>query len=131
MTARLAIGVGCRMGCSAEAIADLVRRTVLDCALTLEAAGPRLFTLIDKGEEPGLRGAAASLGLQLAPLSRDALLAAMSGVVTPSELAARRFGVGSVSEAAALAGAGSGAKLLRPRSAANGATCAIASGAAA
>lgn len=128
MTACFAIGVGCRTGCSAEAIADLVRRTVLDCALTLEAAGPRLFTLIDKGEEPGLRVAAASLGLQLAPLSRDALLAAMSGVETPSELAARRFGVGSVSEAAALAGAGPSAKLLRPRNAANGATCAIASG---
>jgi len=37
-----------------------------------------------------------------------------------------RFGAPNVAEAAALAGAGAGGRLLGPRLAANGATCAIA-----
>jgi cobalt-precorrin 5A hydrolase len=87
---------------------------------------PRLFSLIDKRGEPGLSAAAEALGLELIFLPREALAAAAPRLLTRSAAAQRRFGLASVAEAAALAGGGPNAKLLGPRLAANGATCAIA-----
>jgi cobalt-precorrin 5A hydrolase len=87
---------------------------------------PRLFTLVDKRGEPGLRGAAEALGFELVFLSRAALAAAAPRLLTLSPAAQRRFGLDSVAEAAALAGGGPNARLLAPRLAADGATCAIA-----
>lgn len=125
VTARLAIGIGCRRGCPAEAIAALVKQARAKLGRPGDAG---LFTIADKRDEPGLAEAARRLGLDLAFLPREALAAAMAGVVTPSAGAEARFGVASVSEAAALAGAGPGARLLLARLAAGGATCAIACG---
>ncbi len=119
----LAIGVGCRKGCPAEVIRALVAE-VRDAAGA--GKGATLFTLADKHDEPGLRAAAGALGLDLRALSRDALRAASPGVVTRSAAAEARFGVPSVAEAAALAGAGPGAVLLVPRVARGGATAAVA-----
>lgn len=126
VTGWLAIGVGCRRGCPAEAIASLVTQARAGLGKTGDA---RLFTIADKHDEPGLRDAARLLGLDLVFLPREVLAAAMGGVATPSAAAQARFGVASVSEAAALAGAGRGARLLLARVAAGGATCAIAGGA--
>jgi cobalt-precorrin 5A hydrolase len=123
MTARLAIGVGCRKDCPAEAIVALVGEARSAVGTGREAA---LYTLADKRHEPGLRSAAERLGLDLVFLSGDALQAVMPGVVTRSAAAEARFGVASVAEAAALAGAGPGARLLLARIAGGGATCAIA-----
>ena len=122
---RLAVGVGCRKGCAAETIVALVR----DALVRAGAAGsaPPLFTIEDKRGEPGLAEAAAELGLPLAFLPRQALAAAAEGCATRSERVQAMFGVPSVAEAAALAGAGPEARLLVPRLAARGATCAIAS----
>lgn len=125
VTAWLAIGVGCRRGCPAEAIAALVTRARAGLAPSGDA---RLFSITDKRDEPGLLDAARLLGLDLDFLPREALAAAMTGVVTPSAAAQARFGVASVAEAAALAGAGRGARLVLARVAAAGATCAIARG---
>lgn len=123
MTARLAIGVGCRKGCPAEAIRALVAE-VRDAA---GAACPAcLVSIADKSDEPGLAAAAAALGLDLRFLPRDALRAALPGVLTRSAAAEARFGVASVAEAAALAGAGPGARLVVPRVARDGATAAAA-----
>lgn len=126
VTSILAIGVGCRKGCSAAAIVGLIEQ--------VRAAAPAglmvgLFTIVDKAEEPGLLDAACCLGLGLVCLSRDALRAVMPSVETRSAAAEARFGIASVSEAAALAGAGPGAHLVVRRIAANGATCAVAAGA--
>jgi cobalt-precorrin 5A hydrolase len=123
MTGPIAVGVGCRRGCRAEAIEGLVRRA-LDQAPAARRLG--LFTIRDKAGEPGLIEAAACLGLDLVFLPVDALRDQSAAVQTPSAHAERRFGVASVAEAAALAGAGAGSVLLVSRIAGQGATCAIA-----
>jgi cobalt-precorrin 5A hydrolase len=123
MSATIAIGVGCRLGCAADAIETLVRQ-----ALDQAPAGERLgiFTIDDKASEPGLLEAARRLGLALVPLSRDALREQAPFVQTRSERTERRFGVPAVAEAAALAGLSRGAVLIGPRKVSHGVTCAIA-----
>nr|WP_294512169.1 cobalamin biosynthesis protein [uncultured Rhodopila sp.] len=123
MTGPIAIGVGCRLGCPADAIEALVRQA-LEQAPASERLG--LFTISDKAQEPGLSEAATRLGLDLIVVNRDALREQSASVQTRSPHAERRFGVPSVAEAAALAGAGAGSILLVPRIAGPGATCAIA-----
>jgi cobalt-precorrin 5A hydrolase len=123
MTGPIAIGVGCRLGCPADAIEGLVRQA-LGQAPAAERLG--LFTIRDKAGEPGLIEAADRLGLQLVFVDRDALREQAPSVQTRSPSAESRFGVTSVAEAAALAGAGTGSVLLVPRIAGQGATCAIA-----
>jgi cobalt-precorrin 5A hydrolase len=124
MAGLIAIGLGCRKHCASEAIVALVRRALAGCA-GVEGA-PRLFSFIDKRDEPGLSAAAATLGLELEFLPREALAAAAPRLLTRSAATQRRFGLDSVAEAAALAGAGPEGCLLGPRLAADGATCAIA-----
>ena len=68
--------------------------------------------------------AAVALGLPLVYLPANILAAA--AVVTKSARVTALFGTPSVAEAAALAGAGQGARLLGPRLASPAATCAIA-----
>lgn len=120
---KVAVGVGCRKNCAAEVISGLVRQTV---ARVPGAAPLGLFTIADKEGEPGLTEAAGRLGLELTYLARDALKTREAETQTRSAHAENRFGVASVAEAAALAGAGPGSALIVPRIAENGATCAIA-----
>lgn len=123
MSDRIAIGVGCRLGCSADAIEALIRQALN----AVSAARPiAVFTIRDKAGEPGLVEAVSRLGLDLVLLPREALRAQSARVQTRSHAAARLFGVPSVAEAAALAGAGSDAMLIVPRMTNRGATCAIA-----
>ena len=119
---RLAIGVGCRRACPAATIVALVTEA---CA-GLDRANAHLFTLEAKQTEPGLHEAAALLGLSLAFLPLADLDAALPGVSIRSARVERAVGVASVAEAAALAGAGPGARLLVSRRMLAGATCAIA-----
>jgi cobalt-precorrin 5A hydrolase len=119
----VAIGVGCRRGCPAEAIEALVRETLG----RLPGATPLgLFTIADKQGDSGLAGAAQKLGFDLVFVPRAALRDQAPSVRTRSPHSASRFGVPSVAEAAALAGVGSNATILVPRMAQGGATCAIA-----
>jgi cobalt-precorrin 5A hydrolase len=123
MSTRIAIGVGCRLGSSANSIEALVREA-LD--RTKQARRLRLFTIQDKSNEPGLIAAARRLGLDLIFLTRDALREQAPFVQTQSVRSGTRFGVPSVAEAAALAGAGIGGVLIFPRIVSQGVTCAIA-----
>jgi cobalt-precorrin 5A hydrolase len=123
MSARIAIGVGCRLGTSANAIEALVRHA-LDRTAPAERLG--IFTIRDKSSEPGLITAARRLGLDLIFLTRDALREQAPFIQTPSVRSTTRFGVPSVAEAAALAGAGTGGVLIFPRIVSQGVTCAIA-----
>jgi cobalt-precorrin 5A hydrolase len=123
MSGTIAIGVGCRAGCSADAIEALVRHA-LERLPPAEPCG--LFTLIDKHGEPGLAEAAVRLGLRVTYLPRQALIDEAPRVQIRSARAQERFGVPSVAEAAALAGAGPNAALIVARIAANGVTCAVA-----
>ena len=119
----LAVGVGCRRGAEAQAIVSLVRRALERC----DGAAPKsLFAMAGKETQVALYEAAASLGLPLVFLPREKLVARSDEAVTRSERVIALFGVPSVAETAALAGAGVGAKLVVPRMAADGVTCAIA-----
>jgi cobalt-precorrin 5A hydrolase len=124
MSRLIAIGVGCRAGVAGEAIAALARRALA------EAGAPegerRMFTLAAKSAEPGLIEAARLLRAPLTPLPLEALEAQRKRILTPSAAVRLRFGAPNIAEAAALAGAGAGGRLLMPRLAADGATCAIA-----
>lgn len=122
MSARWAVGIGCRAGIGADAVCALVARA-------LEAAGDgpaTLFTILDKQQEAGLREAATRLGLPLVYLPRKALEAVSDRAETRSEKVVALFGIPNVAETAALAGAGAGARLVVPRMAAEGVTCAVA-----
>jgi cobalt-precorrin 5A hydrolase len=120
----IAIGVGCRAGVAGEVIAALARRALA------EAGAPegerQMFTLAAKSAEPGLIEAAHIIGVALTPLPLEALEAQRGRILTPSAAAQLRFGAPNIAEAAALAGAGEGGRLLMPRLAADGATCAVA-----
>ena len=124
MSRIVAIGVGCRAGVAGKTIAALARRALE------EAGAPEgeiaMFTLAAKADEPGLIEAARILGAELTPLPLAALNAQAERILTPSLAAQARFGAPNIAEAAALAGAGVGGRLLGPRLAADGATCAVA-----
>jgi cobalt-precorrin 5A hydrolase len=124
MSGFVAIGVGCRAGVSGEAIAALIRRALAEFGAP--EGERRLFTLAAKAGEPGLVEAARLLGARLTPLPLAALKAEAARVLTSSRVAQARFGAPAVAEAAALAGAGADGRLLGPRLAADGATCAVA-----
>ena len=85
-----------------------------------------MFTLAAKAGEAGLIEAARLIGAALTALPLEALQAEANRILTPSAAARSRFGAPNIAEAAALAGAGEGGRLLAPRLAADGATCAIA-----
>lgn len=121
MSGRLAVGIGCRHGVSAEAINRLVEAATVGLP---PAVG--LFTIEDKRGEAGLSEAAESLGLPLIFLARTALAAVADRIATPSPAALARFGVPSVAEAAALAAFAGRARLIVPRRAEQGITVAVA-----
>ena len=118
----LAVGIGCRRGVTPEAIVALVREALAGLGVPLAQA--TLFTIAAKADDVGLQRAATLLGVRVTFVSRDEL----AGVATPTRSAASlaRFGVGSIAESAALAGAGDGATLVVPRLVRNGVTCAVA-----
>jgi cobalt-precorrin 5A hydrolase len=123
----IAIGIGCRKGCSREAIATLVRRA-RELAFC-EDENASLFTHEAKSDENGLVEAARELALPLFFLDAHALEIASGRVATRSEKVQQMFGLPSIAETAALAGAGPASCLIAHRISAAGASCAIARGA--
>jgi cobalt-precorrin 5A hydrolase len=121
----VAVGVGCRAGCDAGVVEALIRDAL---RLVPHATVRALFTIAGKAGEGGLVEAARRLSLDLVPLPPEALREQTPRVRTCSPASGARFGVPSVSEASALAGAGAGAVLLVARIARDGATCAVAWG---
>jgi cobalt-precorrin 5A hydrolase len=81
-------------------------------------------------DRPALNGvlqeAAGRAGLDLVLLTLDELRAAAHLCVTHSEHSMKQYGIPSVAEAAALAGAGAGARLLIPRFVGRNATASVA-----
>ena len=118
-----AIGLGCRKGVSGEVIASLVREALAH----IEQPGVvALFTVDAKRTEAGLAQAAQALAMPLHFLTQEALVAVADQAQTRSLRVESLFGVPSVAETAALAGAGPGAVLILPRITRDDATCAIA-----
>lgn len=124
MSRIVAIGVGCRAGVAGDVIAALARRALVETGAP--EGDLRMFTLAAKADEPGLIEAARLLDAKLMALPLAALNAQAERILTPSAAAQIRFGAPNIAEAAALAGAGEGGRLLGARLAADGATCAIA-----
>lgn len=150
----IAIGIGCRRGCGAAEIVELVQRgwrlagtgartfgfasQALEIAISGDGfgtgepegsrSGVRLCSVVEKQTEAGLLQAAATLGLPLVFFPAAILAKQQPHLTTRSDRVTALFGTPSVAEAAALAGAGAGAQLLVPRLASAGATCAIAIG---
>ncbi len=115
-------GIGCRAQCPAADIVAVVRQACEAAGRAADALAAPQF----KSGEPGLHAAAASLGLPLLLVDRAALEAAQPRCVTRSAHALEAVGVASVAEGSALAAAGPRSRLLLPRIAAAGATCALA-----
>ena len=118
-------GVGFRRGASAGAIDALIRRALADAALPPGRLAA-IATARDRAGEASVRAAAAGFGLVPLGLEPEALRAADARVPTRSARIEGTRGVGSLAEAAALAGAGPGATLVAPRIDDGAVTCALA-----
>jgi cobalt-precorrin 5A hydrolase len=120
-------GVGFRRGVEVEEIVLLVTRALAAAAIGRDTLSG-LATVGDKADEPGFRLAAERLGVAPLSVSRDALLRAAPADGTMSPRSMTMYGVNSLAEAAALAGAGPSSILVLARLASAGATCALARG---
>jgi cobalt-precorrin 5A hydrolase len=126
----IAAGLGCRAGCSAEQLLELLRRTLRAQGRSLDDV-QALVTPDFKGSEPGLVQAAEQLQKPLWALPLEQLQRHAADTLSHSARIVEQFGVPCVAEAAALAGAasllpGAQARLLGPRLASESATCALA-----
>ena len=117
-----AVGVGCNGQASVAAILAAVREAASRGAG--EIAGLHTGAEV---KNPALEAAAATLGLPLIRHDAAALAACADRVLTHSPRVQAKFGIGSVAEAAALAGAGEGARLIVRKFSADGVSCAAAS----
>jgi cobalt-precorrin 5A hydrolase len=122
----LVIGLGFRDQATAQSICDVLADVIA------HAARPDLATVLavveDKAAHPGLRAVAQAKHLSVKTVAAETLRGADARVTTRSERVLRQRGVGSVCEAAALAVAGSDARLVVTRrvSADRNATAAVA-----
>jgi cobalt-precorrin 5A hydrolase len=110
---RLVIGLGFRDQASAQSIGEVLEDVVAKAAMP--DAAVELAVVEDKATHPSLLVAAQANRLSINTIAAEALRAADSRVATRSERALRQRGVGSVCEAAALAAAGAGARLVVTR----------------
>ena len=124
----LAIGVGFRKACAQKTLIGLVRQALVRATSDHPwlAGCPAVLATIAEKDRPVLRAAGAELGLEVVILSRQALDGTDDRITMASETVKACLGIPSVAEAAALAAAGPGARLIVPRMAVADATCAIA-----
>jgi cobalt-precorrin 5A hydrolase len=108
---RLVIGVGFREEASAQSIGEVLAGV----AAALPGAASAIAVPEDKVAHPGLRVAAHAAQLPIETVAAAAMGAANARVATRSEQVTKHRGVGSVCEAAALAAAGAGARLVVTR----------------
>lgn len=118
-------GIGCRKGASAADI-DAAIDTALERAGRPLARIDRMATAASKSEEDGIAAAAAGRGLPLIFVAQPDLEIASARGATWSARVLALAGVPSVAEAAALAAAGTKARLILPRIVVGSVTCALA-----
>lgn len=121
---RHAIGVGARRGADAQALAAFVADVAERAGVAPARCG--LYTAAHKADDAELREAARLLETTIVFLPTAALRERAGETLTHSPRVMAMLGLGSVAEAAALAGAGPGSVLLEPRAAQGRYTCAIA-----
>lgn len=120
-------GIGSRKGVTARDVRAAIETALEAHGLAMTALSG-LATGEIKRDEEAIFLAGRDLALPVIVVSDGALQAAASGTISRSELSQAHTGTPSVSEAAALAVAGTGARLLGPRIVLGPVTCAIALG---
>ncbi|PWK69187.1 cobalamin biosynthesis protein [Aminobacter sp. AP02] len=118
-------GIGCRKGAAHEDILSAIE-TALEAHGLVVTALTALATASLKHDEPGILAAARRLDLPLLVIDDAALSAVAGRTLSHSQASQKATGTPSVSEASALAAAGTDATLLGPRTIVGPATCAIA-----
>lgn len=121
----IAIGIGCRRDCPAEDIEDIVEKALLKVSVQRKAS-LRLYSSFHKKSESGLLRAAENLRLPLTFWPQEVLARMNDRVLSVSAKSLELFGIASICEAAALAGAGPGSLLMLPRITNSNVSCAIA-----
>jgi len=122
--AMIVAGIGCRKDATADQIVAAVRAALGQHGLAIIDLG-LLVTGEIKRHEAGIAEAAKRFGVPLLILDEGRLRAAVPLCLTASAASQAIAGVPSLSEAAAIAGAGTGGRLLGPRLASEGVTCAL------
>jgi cobalt-precorrin 5A hydrolase len=122
-------GLGCRRGCTAAELRELLEKTLAQLALPLSALDGLASSAL-KRDEVGLLQLAVELDLPLDFFSAEQLAAHESQLSEGSELVRELTGAASVAEASALASAsersGRAAALICPKQCSAAATLAIA-----
>lgn len=118
-------GIGCRAGVDTRRVLAAIDAALAARALP-RAALSMVATVSIKAREAGVIAAARELDLPLIVVAADELARADARTLTNSPASRDATGTGSASEAAALAAAGSASRLLGPRIARDGVTCALA-----
>ena len=115
-------GIGCRTGVTPEAIMGLIH-------VAMQTARPDALAVpVFRQDETGIAEASVALGLPILWVERDALKGEQGRCLTRSARAEAEVGLSCVAEAAALFAAGAAARLILPRIAGRGVTCALAEG---
>jgi cobalt-precorrin 5A hydrolase len=123
--AMIVAGVGCRRGAPAPDIEAAIRAALAHAGIASHALDC-IATTAAKNDEAGIVAAAAKLGVDLVLIPEAELQAANDRTETRSRRVLALTGVHSVAEAAALAAAGTSARLISPRLVVGDATCAVA-----
>lgn len=122
----VAIGVGCRKGARPEDMASLVDDVLASAGLTRDDAA-FLATLAGKDQELAIGELGRKLGIAVTAFPAERLEQETPRLENPSETVFRETGCHGVAEAAALAAAGAGARLIVPKRIFKGCTVAVAS----
>ena len=117
-------GLGCRATCTAGSILSVVRQAADTGKIVIDL----LAVPARRCDLPALGAAAEQLGLPIVAVDDPALESAQARCTTRSSRVHRLTGFSSVAEAAALAVAGSQARLLLARIGSGDVTCALAEG---
>ncbi|MBL8575952.1 MAG: cobalamin biosynthesis protein [Mesorhizobium sp.] len=120
-------GIGSRKGVSAVEVIAAVEHALAEHALSRDGLA-MLATASLKGNEPGIIAASGMMNLPLVLVDTTALEDVSAATLTTSSASIAAANSPSVSEAAALAAAGQGARLAGPRVIVGSVTCAIAFG---
>ncbi|MGA7326271.1 MAG: cobalamin biosynthesis protein [Rhodomicrobium sp.] len=113
------IGIGTTSRATVEDVLSVISAAKEKCAVVNSAHEMRQITALAGLDRAALNAvlaeAAQTTKLELILLGLDDLRAAAHLCVTSSQKSIQQYGIPSIAEAAALSGAGDGAKLLLPR----------------
>ncbi len=121
----LSVGVGCERGCDPDELTELVHRTLQEAGFA-EASVSVIASVDVKADEAAVHAVARSLGAAARFFDAARLEQESPRLQTPSDIVFAEVGCHGVAEGAALAAAGSAAKLIVAKQKSARATCAVA-----